>query len=105
MASPIGGTQMTPDPTTLGIPASFVFDSALVFPHPMAPVYSGSQLGVPAVDQIAGETPASNSAGPANYGSATAGGGPTRQPIFWSVILVVGGVLLITHAAKMNLRG
>lgn len=99
------GIQSSQDPTTLGMPASYVFDSQIVFPNAMHPVFTGSTLGVPAVDEIAGETPSSGTAGSqAQYGAATAANPPHRQPIFWAVVSMVLGTLVLGHAAKVANR-
>lgn len=106
MAAVSGGVQMTPDPTTIGMPASFAFDPALIMAGMVqTPQYSGSNLGVPAVDQIAGETPSGGGSSAAGYGAAASTRAPHQQPVFWSVVMVAVGAFMLMHAAKINLRG
>lgn len=99
-----GGIQADASPYALGVQESFVFPGNIVFPGVQSPVYTGSQLGVPAVDAIAGETPSTGAQGALAYGQATAGQPAHKQPIFWAIVAVVVGTLILTHAARISQR-
>lgn len=90
--------------TTIGLPASFEFTAGQLFGQPYVPTVTGSELGAPPVDAIAGET-ATPGKSAASYGRAKSGQGPTHQPVFWLIVLVVLGVILLSHTAKLSLRG
>src|SRR5947209_2269136 len=92
------------DPTTLGVIPSFTFTGSLIESTPYVPTLTGSQLGVPGNNQIAGETPASASNDAVAYGKSKAGAPPAQQPVLWLFILMLAGVFVLAHIAHLSFR-
>jgi|SRR5882724_1090354 len=70
-------------------------------------VQTGSSLGVPPVQSIAGETPDQYAGSGGNaqaYGSKTATQSPAHQPIFWLVVLMALAVVMLSHIAHLSLK-
>lgn len=100
----VEGTLSTAVPS-FGFPSNMVMGMS---PYIPAPVTSGSPAGVPmnnalgssSPNQGAGGTPAGHVA----YGEDKAKQGPTKQPIFWAVALFALGVIMLAHAAHVEVR-
>lgn len=85
-------------PTTLGQVPSSVWDTGMVNTPPDATYVVGSGAGVPSPD-TALEVNA-----PGNYANRISGAPAHRQPVFWSLLFMVVGILILAHIAHFSLR-
>lgn len=102
MATAIDGGDLYA--STLGLVPSFVYTGQEVNPAGAAPTLTGSALGVPLPDTMPNEFP-TQAASPSLYGQSKSGQPAHAQPLFWHVVLLVIGVLLLSHVARLSLRG
>lgn len=99
------GTLSTAVPS-FGFPSNTVQGLS---PYTPAPVSSGSSAGVPENNAIGSSSPNQGAGGtPAGhlaYGQQTAQQPAASQPIFWAVAIFGLGVLMLAHAAHVEVKG